>query len=446
MGHRFWVPLHALLPLCGFWWLVGVSRCGPYNVRFLLWCRVLGACAAGGRAVSAGVWAVLVPTLWHALPACGAWCPPLCPLSLRQGPSPSPFLAQGWYPAPVLCRSRCPVPVGATLSFWALPCPLSGVSLPVPCPPLACALSLPGVVVAGWGEGLLGAHGPRLGVGGLLPPAECLGVFGRQRPWTASRRRASHAACRMVASGAALLGLAGVRVRISSKVCTMCTPFRLPAPPAQFTQRRSSGKAGADHQARWTGAWRVAGCKLEFLEWREEDVDMGRRWQAWRCLGNRERRGRGLGLEDAYGRRGKREARCCTRGERDAGMERRWRAWRRPGERERRWRGMGVEDAYGQRGEREARYGSWWEGHVDMGRTWLTWRRPGERQRRLRGLVVEDVHGRRGERNARCSWRGEGDGDMGRRWRAWWRPGERERRRRGPGGSWWRLGEQERRE
>ena len=35
----------ALLPRCGFWWFVGVSRCGPYGVRFMF----LGACASGGR-------------------------------------------------------------------------------------------------------------------------------------------------------------------------------------------------------------------------------------------------------------------------------------------------------------------------------------------------------------------------------------------------------------
>ena len=58
----------------------------------------------------------------------------------------------------------------------------------------------------------------------------------------------------MTASGAAPLGLAGVRVRISAKVCTMCTPSRRPAPLAHFTQQRSSRKAGADHQARWAGA------------------------------------------------------------------------------------------------------------------------------------------------------------------------------------------------
>ena len=125
----------------------------------------------------------------------------------------------------------------------------------------------------------------------------------------------------MMASGAASLGSTGLRVRTSLKVCTMCTPSRLPAPPAHFTQRRSSCKAGADHQARWAGAWGGEGSNLEFLEWREEDVDL------WR-----------------------------------------WRAWRRLGERERRWRGLGVEDGYGRGRERDARWGLCGEGVVDMGR------------------------------------------------------------------------------
>ena len=85
-----------------------------------------------------------------------------------------------------------------------------------------------------------------------------------RRPSTTSRRRASHAACGMVASGAASLGFAGVQERISSKVYTMCTPLRLLAPPAHFTQRRSSCKAGADHQARWAGAG-GGGSELEAL-------------------------------------------------------------------------------------------------------------------------------------------------------------------------------------
>ena len=76
------------------------------------------------------------------------------------------------------CRSRCPVPVGASLSLWALPCPLARVSLSVPCPPLARALSLPGVVVVVWVGGLWCADGPGLGVGGLEPLAEGFGGVG----------------------------------------------------------------------------------------------------------------------------------------------------------------------------------------------------------------------------------------------------------------------------
>ena len=80
------------------------------------------------------------------------------------------------------------------------------------------------------------------------------------------------------------------------------------------------------------------------------------------------------------------------------------------------WWALGVEDAYGQRGEREARWGSWREKDVDIGRRWRAWRRPGERKRRWRGLGVEDAYRRRGEREARCCSRGKGDADMGRRW------------------------------
>ena len=179
-----------------------------------------------------------------------------------------------------------------------------------------------------------------------------------RRPSTASRRRAYHAACGMAASGAASLGLAGVRVRIFSKVCTMCTRPRLPAPPAIFTQRQSCRKAGADHQARWArpgeggrgpssrswrGSWtwdgdggrggvresgsgggggwgwrmRTGGAgnwKLAGAQWGEGDVAMARWWHAWRRPGERKRRWRALGIKDAYGRRGDLGARCCSQG------------------------------------------------------------------------------------------------------------------------------------
>ena len=230
----------------------------------------------------------------------------------------------------------------------------------------------------------------------------------------------------MMASGAAWLGSAGVRVRPPSKVCTMCTPSCLPAPPAHFTQRQSTCEAGADHQARWAGALGGEGSVPGVLEQRGEDVDL-RWWRGWRCLGERKRRWRGLGVEEGYGRRGEWEG--------EVGIGRRWRAWWRPGEREWWWRGLGVVDGYGRRGEPGARRGLWGEGEVDVGRRWRAWRRRGERERWWRGVGVGVLYGRRGE----------GEVDMGRRWRLWWRLGERKRRERGLGGSWWHLGERERR-
>ena len=132
---------------------------------------------------------------------------------------------------------------------------------------------------------------------------------------------------------------------------------RVSAPPAHLTQRRSSCKVRSDHQGRWAGAWGGEGSELEVLEWREEDVDM-RRWQAWRRLEERDRRWRGLGLQDGYGRLGERLARWGLSGEGVVDMGRRWCARRRLGERERRWQGLGVGVAYGRRGEREARWRS----------------------------------------------------------------------------------------
>ena len=81
---------------------------------------------------------------------------------------------------------------------------------------------------------------------------------------------------------------------------------------------------------------------------------MGRRWRAWRGWGEPERRWRGLGVKDAYGRHGEREARCCSWGEGDADVGRRWRAWRRRGEQGRRKRGSGgLSRRLRERGRRE---------------------------------------------------------------------------------------------
>ena len=100
------------------------------------------------------------------------------------------------------------------------------------------------------------------------------------------------------------------------------------------------------------------------LEQRGEDVDL-RWWRGWRCMGERERRWRGLEVEDGYGWRGERE--------REVDMGRSWRAWWRPGEREWWWRGLGVVDGYGRPGERGARRCLWGEGKVDVGRRWRAW-------------------------------------------------------------------------
>ena len=361
---------------------------------------------------SSWVWVVA----WAVVPFSSAPCSPLLPL-------PGSWVVS----CPHVVSLPAPCPYGCLPSLGApralLPeCSLVSLALPLP-------LSFPflGVVVAGgagWGGGADGP-GPRLGR--LEPLAEGLGVVGGRRPWTASRRRTSHTACGMMASGAASFGSAGVRVRISSKVCTMCTPSCLPAPPAHFTQRRSSCKAGADHQARWAGALGGEASVPGVLERRAEDVDLW--WcRGWWCLGERELQWRGLGVEDGYGWRGERKG--------EVDMGRRWRAWWRPEEREWWWRGLGVVDGYGQQGERGAWRGLWEEGEVDVGRRWRAWRRRGERERCWRGLGVGVLYGRRGE----------GGVDMGRWWRSWWRRGEQERQERGPGGSLWHLGERERRE
>ena len=135
-----------------------------------------------------------------------------------------------------------------------------------------------------------------------------------------------------------------------------------------------------------------------------------------------------------------------VRAEGEVDMGRRWRAWRRLGERDWWWRGLGVVDAYRWQGEQGAWWDLWGKGEVDVGQRWRPWRRRGQRERWLRGLGDEVAYGRRGERELRWGPWGEGEVDMGRHWRAWWRPGEGERRERGPGGLCWCLGERERRE
>ena len=195
--------------------------------------------------VSAGGGVVLVPQLWHALPVCAPWCPLLRHLSLRH-PWSFSFLACWWFPAPVLFRPRCPVPVGACLLPWAPPRPLAGVSHPVPCPSLACALSLPGVVVVGLGGGSVGRRWP-------MPSGGWFGATGRGFGGVGGAEALDCVPeqgflCRL-RHGGLRCGLVGVG---GGAAADPLLAFR--TPPTHFTQRRSSCKAGADHQARWAGA------------------------------------------------------------------------------------------------------------------------------------------------------------------------------------------------
>ena len=213
------------------------------------------ACASGSRASPARGGAVLVLLLWRALPMCAPWCP-----SFPPSPSvPRPLVLPPPGPLVVSCpRVVSPLvlrPCGclpATSGLSSPPCRgVLSLPLPFPCP---CPFSSRcGGAGAGGVYGALMAHAWGWVV--CSHQRRGAGVWRGRTPWTQSQRRASHASCGMVASGAALLGSVGVRVRTSWKVCTMCTPSRLPAPPAHFTERRSSRKSGADHQVRWAGAW-----------------------------------------------------------------------------------------------------------------------------------------------------------------------------------------------
>ena len=272
--------------------------------------------------------------------------------------------------------------------------------------------------MAGWGGG---ADGPGLGSGGLLPLVEGLGGVGGAE--ALARIAEEGLPCRLRHDGlrGGLVGVgggAGAHLLEGMHHVQPILPSRSPGPlhpAAEFLQ------SGCRPPGEVRGGLGGEGSVPGVLERRAEDVDLWW-WWWWRCQGERERRWRGLGVEDGYGRRGERE------GEVDVG--RRWRAWWRLGEREWWWQGLGVVHGYGRRGERGAWRGLWGEGEVDVGRRWRAWRRRGEREQWWRGLGVGVVYGRRGE----------GEVDMRRRWRSWWRQGERERR------EWvvearWRCGE-----
>ena len=113
------------------------GRASPGVVRCLL-----GMGGAGRSVVvcpSCGQ--VLVPAAMSSFPAPRSLFPPL----------PGPWVVSCSH----VVSLPVPCPYGSCLSPWALPCPIAGVSHSAPCPPLARALFLPGVVVVGWGGGAL---------------------------------------------------------------------------------------------------------------------------------------------------------------------------------------------------------------------------------------------------------------------------------------------------
>ena len=107
--------------------------------------------------VFGGAGAALVPPSWCALPGCGSWCLPWCPLPPCLGPRSRPFLVLGWFPAPMWCRFRRPVPGSACPHlgpFRALfpECSLVPLALPLP---LSCPF-----LVWWWREGRGGEGAP----------------------------------------------------------------------------------------------------------------------------------------------------------------------------------------------------------------------------------------------------------------------------------------------
>ena len=310
-----------------------------------------------------------------------------------------PVLSPSW-PMGGFLLPCCVAP--AALSLWAPAChfgPFLALLSGYPFPPLALPLIVPLPFPVWWpwggGGGLWGADGPGLGVGGLEPLAEgWRGVGGAEALDLVLEEGFP---CRLRHGGlrGGLVGVDGGAGADLLEGVHHVHPFSHSRSPGPLHPAAELPQGGGTPPGKVDGGpGGGGGSQLEILELREEEVDTGRRWWAWRRLG----------------------------------------------EQERRWRRLGVEDAYKRRGEREARWGSWGEEDRDMGRRWLAWRRPGEQERRWRGLGMEDAYRRRGERHARCCSWGEGDVDTGRRWRAWWPSRERERREPGAGGLWWRLG------
>ena len=259
-----------------------------------------------------------------------------------------------------------PCPYGRLPVTWGPPVPPCRSVPFCPCPPLARALPLPGVVVAGCGGG---ADGPGLGVGGLEPFTEGLGGVGGAE--ALDRVLEEGLPCRLRHDGlrGGLVGVgggAGADLLEGVHHVHPFSPSRSPGPlhPAVELLQGGGRPPGEVGVGLGRGGVRARGPGL---------AGGGRGHAAVAGVavpGGAGAAMAGLRVGDRYGRPGEREARWAPWGEGPLDMGRRWPAWRRLGERERWCWGLGVGVAYGQRGEREAGWGLWWEAEMDMGRRW----------------------------------------------------------------------------
>ena len=265
-------------------------------------------------------------------------------------------------------------------------------------------------------------------MGGLEPLAEGLGGVGGAE--ALDRIAEEGLPCRLRHDGlrGGLVGVggdAGAHLLEGMHHVHRILPSRSPGPLRPAAELLQSGGRPPDEVGGGLGG---GGSVPGVLERRGEDVDLWW-WWAWRCLGERERRWRGLGVEDGYGQRVKREGEVDmgrggalggVRGSGSGGGGG-W-GW---------WMGMGG----GGNGEPGGACGG--RGRWTLGGGGVPRGARGEQERWWRGLGVGVLYGRRGG----------GEVDMGWRWRSWWRPGEAGAAGAGfLGGRGGTLGERERRE
>ena len=219
----------------------------------------------------------------------------------------------------------------------------------------------------GAGGGLWGADGPRPGVGGLEPPAECLGGVGGAE--ALDRVPEEGLPCRLRHDGfqgglVAVGGGAGADLLEGVHHVHPFSPSRSPGPLHTAAELLQGGGRPPGEVGRGLGG--------EGLRARGPGVAGGGRGHA--AVAGVAAPGRAVAAVAGAGGGGQVRAAGATGslvglvGGGGEDMGRRWRAWQCLRERERWWRGLKVGDTYGRRGEQEARWGSRGEGKVDMGR------------------------------------------------------------------------------